>query len=175
MNAIMAPPASTADRVIETIAAYVDEHSLDTGGGHQRTMLLAALISRLFDLPASEAIDLARNDAFDERVKVAGQARDHILDRVRHRREAAEYSNEWTPKRGDTVTWNGHDGAWVVRGYEDDHTVWIHRPNVPMTPTVGPADSGMAEVGGWLDEPSFCDLAPVAELRPVETAAEVTL
>lgn len=96
MTPILAPttlasPASTADRIVETLAAYVDEHSGDAGGGHQRTMLLASLLVVLFDTPANEAIELAEHDAFDERVRAAGQARDEILDRVhRARLTAAE-------------------------------------------------------------------------------------
>jgi hypothetical protein len=168
VNAIMAPPASTADRVIETLATYLNEHSADAGGGHQRTMLIAALISRLFDITPTQAVELARGDAFDDRVKVAERALTEILSRV-------QTTGHRTPAPGEVVVRDSYDGVWIVRGYEDDDTVWIHRPDVPMTPTVGPADSGMAEVGGWLDEPSVCDLAPVAELRPVETAAEVTL
>ncbi len=91
MTTILAP-ATTADRLTETLATYVNEHSCDSGGGHQRTMLLAALITRLFDVEADEAIDLARNAPYDERVCVASDAREELLDRARRARENAEYS-----------------------------------------------------------------------------------
>jgi hypothetical protein len=88
VTTILAP--STADQLIETLAVYVDEHSLDSGGSHQRTMLLAACIVRLFDVSPGEAIDLARNDPFDERVSAAADAREELLDLARRLRENAE-------------------------------------------------------------------------------------
>ncbi|TDD45402.1 hypothetical protein E1286_24095 [Nonomuraea terrae] len=176
MTTILAPATadkvSTADQIIETLATYVDEHNLDNGGGHQNTMLLAALITRLFDVTPREAIDLAKNDAFDPRVKVAGQARNHILTRAQGARLAAE---QWTPTDGDTVTWNGIDGIWIVRGYEDDDTVWIHRPDVRMVPTIGRNGGGMVDLAGWRDEPAHEELVAIADLRPFEVAAGVTV
>lgn len=81
-----------ADQIITTLATYVDEHSGDSGGSHQRTMLLAAIIRRLFDVAPDEAIDLARNAPYDARVSAAADAREEILDRVQRARLAALYA-----------------------------------------------------------------------------------
>ncbi|MGW4796135.1 hypothetical protein ACWEPC_27315 [Nonomuraea sp. NPDC004297] len=98
MTTILSPAAaenvSTADQIIETLAVYVDAHGGDAGGGHRRTMLLAACLVRLFGIPAHEALDLATTSAFDERVKAASQARDELLDRVYRDRLTAE---AWPP------------------------------------------------------------------------------
>ncbi|NUW45597.1 hypothetical protein [Nonomuraea rhodomycinica] len=80
-----------SDRITAALATYVDEHSSDAGGGHQRTMLLAAQIARLFNVTPGQAIDLAKHDPYDDRVKAASQARDEALARARHARENADY------------------------------------------------------------------------------------
>ncbi|GAA3172931.1 hypothetical protein [Nonomuraea roseoviolacea] len=80
-----------SERITATLAAYVDEHSCDAGGGHQRTMLLAAQIARLCYVTPDQAIDLAKHDPYDDRVKAASQARDEALARARHARENADY------------------------------------------------------------------------------------
>jgi hypothetical protein len=173
VTTILAPAAtaenvSTADQIIEALAVYVDEHSGDTGGGHQRTMLLAALIVRLFDVTPRKAIDLAHKDAFDPRVKVAGQARDHILDRV-HRARLTAQDDAWTPEPGDTVIWADQD--WIVQGWEDDDTVWIHRPDARIFPTIGRTSSGLVDLAGWREEPEGSELVAVADLRPADAVA----
>lgn len=178
MTPILAPATadhvSTADQTIELLATYVDKHSLDVGGEHQRAMLLAAILRRLFDITPDHAIHLARRDAFDPRVKVAGQAAGELLDRVRRTRLTAQ-SGPWTPQTGDTVTWNGIDGAWTIQGYEDDDTVWIARTDVRMVPTIGRTSGGMVDLAGWQDRPEHEELVAIADLRPFEATAEVTV
>ncbi|MDP4501002.1 hypothetical protein [Nonomuraea turcica] len=78
---------------------------------------------------------------------------------------------EWAPTPGDTVTRAGSDGTWIVRGWEDDDFVWVHRPDVRMVPKVGRNTGGMVDLAGWRDEPEHEELAAVAELRPVEATA----
>lgn len=169
MNTILASttPAtqlSTADQPNELIATYVDEHSCDAGGGHMHTMLLAALIVRLFDVTTVHAIHLAKHAPHDDRVKVAGRAKTELLDRIRRTRLAAR-SSTWRPQNGDSVTWTGHNGVWTVAEQEDEDTVWLR------------ADHGSTPGGTFLDHlasehVSGC-LVAVAELRPA--TAEVTV
>ncbi|MEU8271580.1 hypothetical protein AB0B89_31020 [Sphaerisporangium sp. NPDC049002] len=33
----------------------------------------------------------------------------------------------WMPAIGARVTWDGHDGVWVVEGYDGD-AVWLYQP-----------------------------------------------
>ncbi|MEU8362363.1 hypothetical protein AB0C27_40725 [Nonomuraea sp. NPDC048882] len=165
---------SAADQVIMTLAIYADEHSCDIGGGHQSTVLLAALLHRLFDITPHHAIHLAKHAPHDDRVKAAGQARTEILDRIEHTRLAAQ-DNPWTPQTGDTVTHNGTDGTWIFQQWEDDDTAWIHRPDARTFPAIGRAGSGLTDLAGWRDEPEESVLVAVAELRPANTAAEVAV
>jgi hypothetical protein len=80
----------------------------------------------------------------------------------------------WAPADGDAVTWDGSDGTWVVRDYEDDDTVWIHRPDVRMVPMIGRNGGGMVDLVGWRDEPEHQELAAIAALRPVQQVAQVS-
>jgi len=167
VTTILAPATtatSTADQIINVLATYADEHQLDTGGGHQRTMLLAALIVRLFELPAHEAIDLARHDAYDERVTAAAQAMDEALDRARRARQAAE----WTPQRGDAVIWtkDDHNHVWKITAFEDDQHVWLRHRDTPNTAASTFADHLISQ--GC----HFGPLAAIADLRPFEDDAE---
>lgn len=73
---------------------------------------------------------------------------------------------------GDPVVWAGHTGAWILHGYEDDWTAWIHRPGVRMIPVVGRSVGGWIPIGPDRREPEHAELVPIAELRPaVETPA----
>ncbi|GAA2861004.1 hypothetical protein [Nonomuraea rubra] len=76
----------------------------------------------------------------------------------------------WTPREGDTVTWDGVDGTWIVSSYEDDDTVWIHRPDVRMVPTIGRNSGGWVDLAGWRERPEHEELVAVAALHPVEAA-----
>lgn len=78
----------------------------------------------------------------------------------------------WMPVDGDTVTQRGTDGVWIVQGYEDDDTVWIHRPDVRMFPTIGRSGGGMVDLAGWRDEPEQSELAAIAALRPAQQAGD---
>lgn len=175
VTTILAPTtqASTADQTIETLATYVVKHGNDVGGEHQRAMLLAAVLRRLFDVTAEHAIHLAKRDAFDPRVKAAGQACEEILDRVRRAHLAAQ-SSDWTPQPGDTVTWNDHDGVWTVTGYEDDDTVWLRLQRDPAAPTT-PAGTFADYLTSTSADVHFGPLVAIADLRPFEAAAEVTV
>ncbi|MET8864626.1 hypothetical protein ABZW11_16950 [Nonomuraea sp. NPDC004580] len=170
MTPILAPATttntSTADQIIEALASYHDEHAMALGGDHQRTMLLAALIVRLFDTPASQAIDLARNDAFDDRVRAASDALTEALDRARRTRLALE---SWTPRVGDRVTHTGTDGTWIITAFEDDDTAWIARPDAPTSPTIGRATDGLTNLTGWDTRPDHELLAVVDQLRPAQS------
>lgn len=70
---------------------------------------------------------------------------------------------------GSAVVWAGQTGAWIVQGFEDDETAWIHRPGVRMIPTIDRNSGGMVDLGGWRDEPEHAELVAVAELRPAVT------
>jgi hypothetical protein len=60
-------------RILKTLAAAkVEGLSLDTA-------LLAALIVDFHDVASAEAVDLAQHEAFDERVRQAGTARDLLV------------------------------------------------------------------------------------------------
>lgn len=76
----------------------------------------------------------------------------------------------WTPANGEAVTWNGTDGTWIVRGFEDDDTVWIHRPDVRMVPVIGRNSGGMVDLAGWRDEPEHEELVAIAALLPAPFA-----
>lgn len=172
MTPILAPttPVGTADQMVEALATYVDEHSGDIGGNHQRTMLLVALLVRLFDVTAEQANDLARN-GYDDRVRAAGQARDEILTQVERARYAAEQA--WTPNTGDTVTWNGHDGVWTITSLEDDDHAWLRLQRVPGALSTM-ADTFADYLARTSPDIHFGPLAAIADLRPANTAAEVT-
>jgi hypothetical protein len=59
---------------------------------------------------------------------------------------------------GDTVTWQGHDGVWIVDGYEDDEHVWLYRPDVRMMPV-------LVNLGEpWQNVPEHRELVSVADL-----------
>jgi hypothetical protein len=77
-------------RILATLAQYVDEYSVDSGGGHMRTMLRAALLADRHGLAPDKAIDLARNDAWDGRVRDAGRELDRLLGEARRVAEARE-------------------------------------------------------------------------------------
>lgn len=79
----------------------------------------------------------------------------------------------WTPADGDTVTWNG--GTWIVRSYEDDDTVWLHRPDVRMVPVIGRNIGGWVDLAEWRDEPEHQELVAIAALRPVVRESAVAL
>jgi len=85
------PTATTHERGIAALAEYAARFELDHGGSHLRTALLAALIASTHDLTPGEAIDLAREDAFDDRVREAGREADRLMGEARRRREAQEY------------------------------------------------------------------------------------
>ncbi|WP_344923064.1 hypothetical protein [Streptosporangium oxazolinicum] len=62
------------------------------------------------------------------------------------------------PADGETVTWQGRDGVWIVHEYEDDEHVWLHRPNARMMPI-------LSNLGGpWQQVPENRELVHVAQL-----------
>lgn len=79
---IIAPEPTTTNPVIATLAEYADRYQLDHGGSHLRTVLLAALIASTGVTPG-EAIDLARDEPFDERVRWAGREADRLMAEAR--------------------------------------------------------------------------------------------
>lgn len=85
------------------------------------------------------------------------------------------HSDDWAPADGATVVWKGTGGTWIVRGYEDDDTVWIHRPDVRMVPRIGRNTATMVDLAGWRNEPEHEELVSIAALRPTEQAAAVAL
>ncbi|MFD9950855.1 hypothetical protein ACFWYW_19735 [Nonomuraea sp. NPDC059023] len=76
----------------------------------------------------------------------------------------------WAPAPGATVTRDGTDGTWIVQDWEDYDTVWVHRPDARMFPTIGRSSAGLVDLSGWREEPEDSELVAVADLRPVETA-----
>lgn len=95
----------------------------------------------------------------------------HLCPDCRPRIEAltAELLAEARPAafvEGDPVVWAGQTGAWLVHGYEDDETVWIHRPGVPMIPMVARPGSGLVDLAPYRLEPEHAELVAVAELWP---------
>ncbi|MCW2768155.1 MAG: hypothetical protein JWO11_4114 [Nocardioides sp.] len=74
--------------VLETLAAAADLGlSLDTA-------LLAGLLAAHHNVPPAEAVELARYDAFDERVRDAGGVRNVLLTRAQAARLMAEYDDD---------------------------------------------------------------------------------
>lgn len=80
----------------------------------------------------------------------------------------------WAPTEGDVVTRPGTDETWVVRSYEDDDFVWVHRPDVRMVPMIGRNTATMVDLVGWRDEPEHEELVAIADLSPAEQPAAVT-
>ncbi|WP_101791099.1 hypothetical protein [Nonomuraea indica] len=74
----------------------------------------------------------------------------------------------WSPVPGDPVIKDSDDGVWIVRSYEDDDTVWVHRPDVRMVPSIGRNAGGWVDLAGWRDEPEHEELVAVAALHPAE-------
>jgi hypothetical protein len=79
---------------LETFAAYTQAFQSDSGGGHLRIALLAAILSDRHQLHSTEAIDLARSMDRDERVCAAGDERDRLIDQARRAALAAEMGEE---------------------------------------------------------------------------------
>jgi len=80
---IIAPEPTTTNPVIATLAEYADRYQLDHGGSHLRTVLLAALIADEYQVAPGEACDLARDGAFDDRVRWAGREADRLMGEAR--------------------------------------------------------------------------------------------
>lgn len=76
---------------LEALAAYTSVYESDHGGQHLRTALLAVILSHHFELTPEMAIDLAVNDAFDDRVRAAGHEADRLIAQVRRTAQAIEY------------------------------------------------------------------------------------
>jgi hypothetical protein len=91
---ILAPPdirpPQPVDAVLETLAAYVAAYGLDVGG-HQRTILIAALLTARHGLPPAEAVELAHYGIWDDRVDACSRERDELLERARRVWEETEY------------------------------------------------------------------------------------
>ncbi|MEV0382304.1 hypothetical protein [Nonomuraea sp. NPDC050643] len=81
-------------KVLETLAAYTQANALDTGGGHLRTALLAAVLVDRHEVDPGEAIALARYDAFDSRVREAGNEVERLIKEARRAVLAAEMGEE---------------------------------------------------------------------------------
>ncbi len=90
MSIISLPEPATTNPVFATLAEYAARFEIDHGGSHLRTVLLAALIADKHHVAPGEAIDLARDDAFDDRVRSAGREADRLMGEARRRWEAAD-------------------------------------------------------------------------------------
>jgi len=78
----IASPELTTSPVFAALAEYAARYEIDHGGSHLRTALLAALIASTGVTPG-EAIDLARDEPFDERVRWAGREADRLMAEAR--------------------------------------------------------------------------------------------
>lgn len=74
--------------VFETLAAAADL------GLSLNTALLAGLLAAHHNVSPAEAVDLARYDAFDERVRDAGGVRNVLLTQAQAVRLMAEYADD---------------------------------------------------------------------------------
>jgi hypothetical protein len=75
---------------LSALATYAYMYGLEQGGSSLRTALLVEVLVQSHELSVFEAIDLARNDSFDPRVREAGDERDRLLDAARRAVLAAE-------------------------------------------------------------------------------------
>ncbi|MFC4006538.1 hypothetical protein ACFOY2_04855 [Nonomuraea purpurea] len=80
-----------AVRPLGTLALYTYLYRPDSGGGHLRTALLAQILTDQHGIVPDEAIELARLDAFDERVRAAGSEADRLIADAERKALAAEY------------------------------------------------------------------------------------
>ncbi|WP_431897826.1 hypothetical protein [Nonomuraea sp. bgisy101] len=93
-QAALASPAAddSVERVLAAVALCVTEFS-----GNRETQLLAGIIAaRNPELSTASAVDLAIHDAFDPRVKAAGDERAALLKQARDAAMAAEYGEQVT-------------------------------------------------------------------------------
>lgn len=159
------PVDGPLDRAERIIAARAARHHDSVGDALKWALrVLVAEMAHAAPSPISDTEQYAAHEQANRLVEQA--ARDH---------QAAEHGEQtWKPADGDAVTWNSTDGMWIVRGYEDDDTVWIHRPDVRMVPMIGRNGGGMVDLAGWRDEPEHQELVAIAALRPAEQAAAVT-
>ncbi|WP_327088566.1 hypothetical protein OIE66_40665 [Nonomuraea sp. NBC_01738] len=81
----------SVERVLDTLAAYVVDHSLDVGGVHQRNMLLAAILAHRHGVDPGNAIDLARNSTCDDRVRDASAVAERLIKAAQRRADADDY------------------------------------------------------------------------------------
>ncbi|MFB4265393.1 hypothetical protein [Nonomuraea sp. GTA35] len=81
-------------KVLETLAAYTQEYLCDSGGGHLKTALLAAVLTEQQQIPAAEAIDLAAHEPWDPRVREASQEKDRLLHQAWLAAMAAEQDGQ---------------------------------------------------------------------------------
>ncbi|MET9339212.1 hypothetical protein [Nonomuraea sp. NPDC003804] len=82
---------SPVGRLLGTLAAYVADNAVAEGGGRLTTGLLAGLLAYRHNVPSMVAIDLACNDAFDERVKEASIELQALLEQAHAAQLAEEY------------------------------------------------------------------------------------
>ncbi|WP_157251067.1 hypothetical protein [Nonomuraea typhae] len=82
--------AGAIDRILATLATYTDKHGTDKGGHHQRSMLVAAMLTARHDVPPQEAVELARHGLGDERVDASYQESRDLLERAERIRQDAE-------------------------------------------------------------------------------------
>jgi hypothetical protein len=85
---LVAPTPQTS--ILDTVAAYAEIHCMDTAGPALRTAVLAGLLTRDHQLPARDAVELARRSAFDYRVRAAGRDADQLIEQAEKRRLAEQ-------------------------------------------------------------------------------------
>ncbi|MGI5286583.1 hypothetical protein ACQEVF_25045 [Nonomuraea polychroma] len=170
---------SYIDRTTRILATLAHLAAARTGseGAVLHHALYATLLAIELRLAPGDADDRAADPAWNDNERALHDRARELVDQARRAIRAAEYAQPdeaWTPNERDTVTWDGHDGTWVVRSYEDDDTVWIHRPDVRMVPAIGRNGGGMVDLVGWRDVPEREELVAIAALRPAEQPAAVT-
>lgn len=86
-------PQEPAER-LSVWATYAHIYGPDTGGNHLRTALLVEILVQRYEVDVFEAIRLAREDWWDQRVKEAGYERDRLIEEARRRALAFEQDSE---------------------------------------------------------------------------------
>lgn len=153
-----------ADRILDTLA-HLAATRTGSDGATLRHALYAALLASALNLSPADADDRAADPAWSDAERA-------VNERARELIEQASTA-VWTPKPGDVVIRTGHTGKWIVRGWEDDDFVWVHRPGTATVPTYG-RTIGYTDLAPGQRQPARKELVAIAELRPAEQAVAVT-
>ncbi|MFG1963179.1 hypothetical protein [Nonomuraea sp. NPDC049028] len=84
-------PLGAEARALKAMAAHTYLFMNAEGGNRLRTQLLAGVLALRNAISAKQALHLALNNAFDPRVKTAGDEVERLIEQARRAAHAAEY------------------------------------------------------------------------------------